>query len=74
MTRSPSRLLVPLAATVLLALASGCEGAAPPRDAALRPVRGAVVDQRSRLEEHTLPGVVKAAQEARLSFKIDGTI
>ncbi|GAB6062496.1 efflux RND transporter periplasmic adaptor subunit [Deferrisoma palaeochoriense] len=62
--------------TVLALLAGGCarEAATAPTAEAARPVKTAVVSAGSPVESRSFPGVVEAATETRLAFRVGGPV
>lgn len=69
-----SRKHLPILALLGAATLAACGAEAPPAEAPLRPVRTLKVGSDSIAMDRTLAGVARAAVEARLSFRVGGTI
>jgi membrane fusion protein, multidrug efflux system len=65
---------LPILAVLAAAVLAACGGEAPPAEAPLRPVRTLQVGSGTIAVNRTLAGVARDAVEARLSFRVGGTI
>jgi membrane fusion protein, multidrug efflux system len=66
--------LLPMLAFAILIMLSACESEIPPEPPSSRPAKLFTVKVADSISERRYPAVVEANEEAKISFKVDGTI